>query len=167
VVICLEQGADMYMAQPMPLPHTVSCFSKIQIGFTFLVPAHPGSSGTRATNQQCQSIEGVALLLLMLQTYCNSSDSFISPAQQYTYCKLYINRIHFYCYFQYERYKKLLQSQMSIIPVIYRSHLKAGYCTHKHLSSQVYFSKSKSAMSASSYLPVIILFKFFLGSISN
>jgi len=29
------------MAQLMPLPHTVSCFSKIQIGFTFLVPAHP------------------------------------------------------------------------------------------------------------------------------
>ena len=32
----------------MPLPHTVSCFSKIQIGFTFLVPAHPGSPGQRA-----------------------------------------------------------------------------------------------------------------------
>ena len=35
----------MYMAQLMPLPLTVSCFSKIQIGFTFLVPAHPGSPG--------------------------------------------------------------------------------------------------------------------------
>ena len=32
----------------MPLPLTVSCFSKIQIGFTFLVPAHPGSPGQRA-----------------------------------------------------------------------------------------------------------------------
>jgi len=31
------------MAQLMPLPLTVSCFSKIQIGFTYLVPAHPGS----------------------------------------------------------------------------------------------------------------------------
>jgi len=40
VVICLEQGADLHMAQLMPLPLTVSCFSKIQIGFTFLVPAH-------------------------------------------------------------------------------------------------------------------------------
>jgi len=48
VVICLEQGADMHMAQLMPLPLTVSCFSKIQIGFTFLVPAHPGSPGKRA-----------------------------------------------------------------------------------------------------------------------
>ena len=41
VVICLERGADLHMAQLMPLPLTVSCFSKIQIGFTFLVPAHP------------------------------------------------------------------------------------------------------------------------------
>jgi len=43
MVICLERGADLHMAQLMPLPLTVSCFSKIQIGFTFLVPAHPGS----------------------------------------------------------------------------------------------------------------------------
>jgi len=34
VVICLEQGADLHMAQLMPLPLTVSCFSKIQIGST-------------------------------------------------------------------------------------------------------------------------------------
>jgi len=40
VVICLEQGADLHMAQLMPLPLTVSCFSKSQIGFTFLVPVH-------------------------------------------------------------------------------------------------------------------------------
>ena len=46
MVICLERGADLHMAQLMPLPFTVSCFSKIQIGFTFLVPAHLGSPGT-------------------------------------------------------------------------------------------------------------------------
>jgi len=40
MVICLERDADLHMAQLMPLPLTVSCFSKIQIGFTFLVPAH-------------------------------------------------------------------------------------------------------------------------------
>jgi len=45
VVICLERGADLHMAQLMPLPLTVSCFSKIQIGFTSLVSAHPGSPG--------------------------------------------------------------------------------------------------------------------------
>ena len=41
VVICLERGADLHMAQLMPLPLTVSCSSKIQIGFTYLVPAYP------------------------------------------------------------------------------------------------------------------------------
>ena len=43
MVICLERDADLHMAQLMSLPLTVSCFSEIQIGFTFLIPAHPGS----------------------------------------------------------------------------------------------------------------------------
>jgi len=43
----------MHMAQLMPLPLTVSCFSKIQIGFTCLVPAHLGSPGTRAVKRVC------------------------------------------------------------------------------------------------------------------
>ena len=51
VVVCLERGADLHMAQLMPLPLTVSCFSKIQIGFTFLVPAHLGSPGQRAVKR--------------------------------------------------------------------------------------------------------------------
>ena len=51
MVICLERGADLHMAQLMPLPLTVSCFSKIQIGFAFLVPAHPGSPGQRAVKR--------------------------------------------------------------------------------------------------------------------
>jgi len=38
----------------MPLPLIVSCFSKIQIGFTFLVPAHPGSPGQRAVKWVCK-----------------------------------------------------------------------------------------------------------------
>ena len=49
MVICLGRGADLHMAQLMPLPLTVPCFSKIQVGFTFLVPADPGSPGQRAT----------------------------------------------------------------------------------------------------------------------
>jgi len=53
VVVCLEQGADLHMAQPTPLPLTVSCFSKIQIGFTFLVRAHLGSPGKRAVKRVC------------------------------------------------------------------------------------------------------------------
>ena len=48
MVICLELGADLHTAQLMPLPLTVSCSSKIQIGFTFLVPVHPGCPGKEA-----------------------------------------------------------------------------------------------------------------------
>jgi len=40
----------------MPLPLTVSCSSKIQIGFTFLVPAYP----------DCPGKEAVKWLLLLL-----------------------------------------------------------------------------------------------------
>jgi len=53
VVICLERCADLHMAQLMSLPLTVFCFSKIQIGFTFLVPAHLGSPGQRAVKRVC------------------------------------------------------------------------------------------------------------------
>ena len=53
MVICLERGADLHMAQLMPLPLTVSCFSEIQIGFFFLLPAHPGSPGQRAIKRVC------------------------------------------------------------------------------------------------------------------
>jgi len=62
MVICLEQGANLHMAQLMPLLLTVSCFSKIQIGFTFLVLAHPGSPGQRAVKRVC-----VYVLILHLQ----------------------------------------------------------------------------------------------------
>ena len=68
VVICLERGTDLHMAQLMPLPLTVSCFSKIQIGFAFLVPAHPGSPGQRAVKRVCvcRVISCVNILLLFV-----------------------------------------------------------------------------------------------------
>ena len=53
MVICLQRVADLHMTQLMPLPLTVTCFSKIQLGFTFLVPAHPGSPGKRAAKRVC------------------------------------------------------------------------------------------------------------------
>ena len=56
MIICLERGPDLHMSQLMPLPLTVSCSSKIQIGFTFLVPAYPG----------CRGKEAVKWLLLLL-----------------------------------------------------------------------------------------------------
>ena len=67
MVICLERGADLHMAQLMPLPLTVSCFSKIQIGFAFLVLAHPGSPGQRAVKWMCVC---VCLFTYLFQRQC-------------------------------------------------------------------------------------------------
>ena len=53
MVICLERGADLHMPQLMPLPLTISCSGKIQIGFTFLVLTHLGSPGQRAVKCVC------------------------------------------------------------------------------------------------------------------
>jgi len=57
MVICLERGADLHVVQLMPLPLTVSCFSKIHIGYTFLVPAHLGDPGQRAVKRVCVCVD--------------------------------------------------------------------------------------------------------------
>ena len=69
VVICLERDADLHMAQLMPMPLTVSCFSKIQIGFTFLVPADPGGPGKRAVKRVCACACACVLVTLCLQCF--------------------------------------------------------------------------------------------------
>ena len=56
MVICLERGVDLHMAQLMPMPLTVSCFSNIQISFTFLEPSLPGKPGQRAVKQVCDRL---------------------------------------------------------------------------------------------------------------
>jgi len=68
MVICLEQGADLHMAQLMPLPLTVSCFSKIQTGFTFLVPAHLGSPGKEAVKRVCVCVCVCIYMVLTIDT---------------------------------------------------------------------------------------------------
>jgi len=65
IVICLERDADLHTAQLMSLPLTVSCFSKIQIGFTFLVPAHLGSPGKRAVKRVCVCV--IVIIMSLLQ----------------------------------------------------------------------------------------------------
>ena len=73
MVICLERGADLFEAQLMPLPLTVSCFSKIEISFTFLVLAHPDKG----------PLNGCVFALLFKRAYfvhvcrpfCSPSDS--------------------------------------------------------------------------------------------
>jgi len=66
MVICLERCADLHVAQLMPLPLTVSCSSKIQIGFTFLVLAYQGCPGKEAVKWL------LLLLLLLLFSLCIS-----------------------------------------------------------------------------------------------
>jgi len=69
------------MAQLMPLPLTVSCFSKIQIGFTFLVPTHPCSPGQRAVKRvcvcaclrACMRVSLVTLMFYYMSVVCQSS----------------------------------------------------------------------------------------------
>ena len=57
VVICLERGADLHTSQVMPLPLTVSCFSKIQISFTFLVPAYSDNPRQRTVKRVCVCVQ--------------------------------------------------------------------------------------------------------------
>jgi len=67
MVICLERGGTgLHMAQLMSLPLTVSCFSKIQIGFIFLVLADPGSPGQRAVKRVCAGLLSVYIGVLQM-----------------------------------------------------------------------------------------------------
>ena len=50
VLAWLSVWSKVQTCQLMPLPLTVSCFSKIQIGFTFLISAHLGSPGKKPLN---------------------------------------------------------------------------------------------------------------------
>jgi len=64
------------MAELMPLPLTVSCFSEIQIGFTFLVPAHPGSPGHGLGGRKTVVVVVVVVLVVLVVVvviYCSSS----------------------------------------------------------------------------------------------
>ena len=72
VVICLERGADLHIVQLMPLPLTISCFSKIQIGFTFLIPAHLGSPGKRAVKWVCVCVLYIHTLIFYRYIYTNA-----------------------------------------------------------------------------------------------
>ena len=80
----------MHMAQLIPLPLTVSCFSKIQIGFTFPVLAYPGSLGQTAIEQVC-----VCVCVLVYRcfehrhlhlTYNNKQQAQLSQMNQATPC---------------------------------------------------------------------------------
>ena len=60
-----SSSADLHMAQRMPLPLTVSCFSKIQIDFSFLVLAHPGSPGQRSVKWVCVCFSSIFCFIII------------------------------------------------------------------------------------------------------
>ena len=114
VVICLERGADLHMAQRLPLPLTVSCFSKIQIGFTFLVPAHPGSTGQRAIKQVCVCVCVIHVQVLIF------------------HCSLVIVHTHFSCAFCNKWNECCLQtsedvSQFNVLSMLYQIAHRSDY----------------------------------------
>jgi len=75
VVICLERGADLHMAHLMPLLLIVYCFSKIQIGLPFLVPAHPGSRRKIAVKHVCMCVTGLKTFLLSNEQHQYNEDN--------------------------------------------------------------------------------------------
>jgi len=66
VVVCLERGADLHTAQLMPQLLTVSCSSKNQIGFTFLVPAYPDCPGKEAVKWLLFVVVQVCVYILII-----------------------------------------------------------------------------------------------------
>ena len=93
VVICLKRCADLHMAQLMPLPLTVSCFSKIQIGFTFLVPAHLGSPGHEGPLNGCVCVCGRWKQQCSLSRQCCSNLLTHVPHRQHVAIICYIGRV--------------------------------------------------------------------------
>ena len=69
-------------AQLMPLPLTVSCFSSIQIGFTFLILPYPGSPGKRAVKRVCVCV------LPITQATLSLTENMYAGQVQYEICRV-------------------------------------------------------------------------------
>ena len=75
VVICMERGADLHMAQLMPLLLTVSCFSKIQIGWYWLTWVVPEKGPLNECNiNQYAGSYSWSQGLLLCRTHCFSTN---------------------------------------------------------------------------------------------
>ena len=138
MVICLEWDADLHKAQLMPLPLTVSCFTKIQIGFTFLVPAHPGSPGQRAVKRVCVCMLSVWHLLLLfflciVVCCCVWSVSGMSVLPLYFtfYKNLYASTAHLICGW---RHLQVVQSICLYLHVYVM-------CLHKHVQVKTFSNR--------------------------
>ena len=120
MVICLERCADLHMAQLMPLPLIVSCFSKIQIGVTFLVPAHPGSPGQRPLNG-CLFVFTVRCLQFWFATLSGFSGQIV-----------------------FERWSIGLYNVVSFTAVVYFAAAKCHCCRRKNTEISEHFCPIRS-----------------------
>jgi len=107
MVICLERDADLHMAQLKPVPLTVSWFSKIQIGFTFLVPAHSGSPGQRAIKRTRVCVLCVVCIIAVIEHVRDGCTvrAFLLPAFQYVTVmlsgiKVCLHAFTYFCHFR-------------------------------------------------------------------
>ena len=115
MVICVKRGADLHVAQLMSLPLTVSCFSEIQIGFSFLVPAHPGSPGKRAVKRACVCMPSIRSQKSNGGWCINEASGWKSP--QWTCC----------CVFSSVLLHYWLSDRESVQPVSNSYHLSAKF----------------------------------------
>ena len=92
MVICLERDADLHTAELMPLLLAVSCFSKIQIGFTFLVPADPGSPGQRAVKRVCVCVCLTAIAVVVAPAAIKTNPDVLSSVRASRILRTTFNR---------------------------------------------------------------------------
>ena len=115
MVICLERDADLHMAKLMPLPLTVSCSSKIQIGLTCLASAHPGSPGQRAIKRVCVCVcvcvflnEDVTFSFLAIIILVKKNQTAFHISEAYNYSNLLracLNQCTYYIFMYLQCYK--------------------------------------------------------------
>jgi len=107
VVISLERGAELHMAQCMPLPLTISCFSKIQIGFTFLALTHLSCPGKGPLNGCCCCCNHVNCMLSVWHHY-NTKPVTPGSAEHFLKCILTALTLHFLQTFTHNEFSNCL-----------------------------------------------------------
>ena len=108
MVVCLVRGADLHMAQRIPLPLTVSCSSNIQIGFTFLVLAHLGSPGQRAVKRMCVCAYVCVRACMRAFALCKSACSSATPTSSTMLINNYSHSYQFRTVFQNLIFEKMI-----------------------------------------------------------
>ena len=122
-------------AQLMPLPLTISCSSKIEIGFTFLVPAHPGSPGQRAVKWVCVRACVCVISYLSLDTWSHTVLTRISPHSIEPQCCFYLR----YC---------LSEGVFSVVLLCWRTILICLWILYAFTASKMTYSLSSGALNS-------------------